>query len=84
MLFIVLAVTTPIIKTAFDDSGTVSNSVSDLDTIVKGSSYLSIWLNIAFVPFWTFGLNTWINLLLLLPIRVAMLAAFWFILSPAK
>lgn len=74
----------PIIKTALADISSVSNDATGIEKTVLGSNYISIILNVVAVAFWTFGLNVWINLFILVPLRIIMLASAWYIISPAK
>lgn len=79
-----MAVVVPIVKTAFNDNNITTHPTSTLENTILGSNYISIILNLVFMAFWTFGLSIWINLLILLPVRVVMLASAWYIISPAK
>jgi len=81
MLF--LAIFIPIFNTAIGETQTTDyTTVFEQD--VLSSTHLTIFLNIGTIAFWTFGLNSWINLLILLPLRVIGLISLWFIISPAK
>lgn len=79
MILFMLAIFIPYINSTFEQSST------EVDTdIFSGNSYTSILLNIPTIMFWTFGLNKWINLIILLPMRIILGITLWFIISPAK
>ena len=83
IVLLALGIFIPYFNTAVGASGS-SPSVTAFDNTVAGSSYSSIALNIVALPLWTFGLNTWINLILLLPLRVLGLICLYYIIFPTK
>jgi len=81
MVFLSLGVVSPYIDEEFG-----SNIGTDADTDIQGdantggifgslSASAVMLVNIFTMPFWTFGLNAWINLIVMLPLRVM----FWFL-----
>jgi hypothetical protein len=63
------------------------NSSPDIDTFsstLTNNGYLGVLVTITNILFWNFGLNAWINLLLLTPIRLIMAICLWYIIAPTK
>jgi len=83
IILLLLGVFVPYFNTALDQE-TSEGYGNELDRIVGGSSYLTIGLNLVSIPFWTFGLNAWINILILLPLRIVGLLSLWYIIFPTK
>lgn len=83
MILLLLAIFVPIFNMIFE-SETPSGEATALEETVSGSSYLTIMVNMLFIYFWTFGLNTWINLLILTPIRIVGLITAYYIIVPTK
>jgi len=68
--FLTLGLIVPLVNSEFDteyDSHTYSE---DDGGDLSESSALTIILNIFGIPFWTFGFPAWVNLWILLPIRI--------------
>lgn len=83
VILLMLAVFIPFVKQAINESYN-SQDVSLFERTILGESYLSIVANIIVIPFWTFGLNTWLNILVLLPLRVAGILSIWYSGIPTK
>jgi hypothetical protein len=83
MVMLLLAVFVPIFQESLGTS-IVSQDTTGFQATIESSTYLSIATNLVALPLWTFGLNSWINLLILLPLRVIGLISLWYIISPAK
>lgn len=81
-LFFVLGIVTPIINIALGETNLTSTS-TNLETILNGSSYLTIGLNLVTGMFWTFGLPSFINYILIIP-RIISLIALYYIIFPTK
>lgn len=82
LVLLLLGIFIPYINDALDTPDTTSTSgITQLKSTV---TYQDILVNILVIPVWTFGLDTWINLILLLPIRVVMLFALYYLIFPTK
>lgn len=83
-VMLILGIFVPIINEALDNSSYTDVGAENLESTALSSTYSQIGINILSVMFWTFGLNNWINLLILLPVRILGLMSLWYIISPAK
>jgi hypothetical protein len=83
IVLLCLGIFIPYLRTSLDIGGS-SPDVDGFQATIEGSSYTSIALNLVGIPFWTFGLNYWINLIILLPLRIIGGISLWYIISPAK
>lgn len=84
--FLLLGLLAPLINDEFDTSYTEQDATTlnpddadytEIDTIFGiPVGILSLIGNLILLPFWTFGFATWINLWILLPLRIP----FWFLI----
>lgn len=73
--FLLLGLVCPLLNAEFN-SGLIEEDVTSQDPTdeeYSASSSVFLILNLFTIPFWTFGLPSWINLWFLLPIRLAFL-----------
>lgn len=78
-----LGIFVPIFNTAFNTGDLTTSSDDILGTLLSGSNYLTIVPNLVLSMFWTFGLPTVFNVILIIP-RLVGLIAFWYIVNPVK
>jgi hypothetical protein len=68
--FMLLGLVVPLINSEFDTDYSGNTYTEDESGDLSESSALFVILNIFTIPFWTFGFPTWVNLWILLPIRI--------------
>lgn len=70
--FLLLGLISPLINEEFNGELTEDNTGLDIGDENQGSATIFVLiLNILALPFWTFGLPFWLNLWILVPIRVS-------------
>lgn len=70
--FLLLGLISPLLNEEFN-SNLIDEDVESVNPEEESYSSLTIWqviFNLFTIPFWTFGLPGWVNLWILLPIRL--------------
>lgn len=75
--FLFLGLLAPFLNSEFEQDYTLNEFQEPNEGDIGVSSAWQIIGNIFLLPFWTFGFPAWVNLWLLLPIRLP----FWFVLA---
>ena len=82
IVLLLLGIFIPYINEALDTNSDVNTD--GLDELDDTTTTSDILINILALPVWTFGLNSWINLIILLPLRIIGLIALYYIIFPTK
>jgi hypothetical protein len=70
-IFLIIGLVAPLINSEFSSDLVEGNELELGEEPDTASGMGDVILNLFVLPFWTFGFPTWLNLWILLPVRVA-------------